>query len=184
MLYGRTANWTKVEEHYRKAVDLGFGLGDVHYNYGYALELQGKPDLAEAAYRRAIDSNPQHFLAHLQLGLSLHQRKAFEAAATEFRLAAEIEPTSRGARFYLARTLLELDRVQEAILGLQQILEPRDAETPLYLHALAVAHARAGNAKEAAARAGEAKQLALAYGQTSLVEAIDETLKSLKGSPR
>ncbi len=184
LLHGRASNWAKVDEHYRKAVALGFGLADVNYNYGYAQELQGKWDLAEAAYRRSIDSNPQHVLAHLRLGLALDRRKDFAGAAAEFRLASDADSTSRPARFYLARALIELDQVPEAVSELNGILEPRDAETPSYLHALALAYARLGNASEATARATEARQLAVSFGQAELVSAIDQTLAYLKGARR
>ncbi len=184
LLYGSAANWAKVDEHYRKAVALGYSLADVHYNYGYAQQLQNHWDQAEAAYRRALDSNPHHFRAHLNLAVALERRKDLEGAAVEFRLAADAEPTSRPARFYLGRVLLELQRFSEAIAELEQILEPRDVEAPTYLHALAIAHAEAGNAKTAIARAMEARELARSYQQTTLVAAIDRTLEYLKGSPR
>jgi tetratricopeptide (TPR) repeat protein len=184
LLYGRAANWAKVEEHYRKAVALGYSLADVHYNYGYAQQLQGHWDQAEAAYRRALGSNPHHFRAHLNLAATLERRKDLEGAAAEFRLAADAEPTSRSARFYLGRVLLELQRSQEAITELEKILEPRDVEAATYLHALAIAYAEAGNAKTAIARAMEARELALSHRQMELVAAIDQTLAYLKGSPR
>lgn len=184
LLYGRAANWAKVDEHYRQAVALGYSLADVHYNYGYAQQLQDRWDQAEAAYRRAIDSHPHHFRAHVNLAVALERRKDLEGAAAHFRLAADAEPTSRPARFYLARVLLELQRVPEAIAELEKILEPRDVEAPTYLHALAIAYAEAGNATTAIARAMEARELARSYQQTTLVAAIDQTLAYLKGSPR
>lgn len=184
LLYGKAANWTKVEEHYRKAVALGYSLADVHYNYGYAQQLQNHWDEAEAAYRRALDSNPHHFRAHLNLAVALERRKDLEGAAAEFRLAADAEPTSRPARFYLGRVLLELQRSQEAITELEKILEPRDVEAATYLHALAIAYAEAGNVKAAIARAMEGRALARSFEQTALVAAIDQTLAYLKGSPR
>ena len=184
LLYGRAANWAKVDEHYRQAVALGYSLADVHYNYGYAQQLQDHWDQAEAAYRRALDANPHHFRAHLNLAATLERRKDLEGAAAHFRLAADAEPTSRPARFYLARVLLELQRFPEAIAELEKILEPRDVEAPTYLHALAIAYAEAGNAKTAIARATEARELAQSHRQTELVAAIDQTLAYLRGSPR
>ena len=76
----------------------------------------------------------------------------------------ESQPTLRIARFNLGRMLIALDRSDEAIVELQQVTEPRDAEAPRYLFALSVAHARAGHKDEAMAWATEARQLALKYG--------------------
>jgi tetratricopeptide (TPR) repeat protein len=173
-----------VEEHYRHAIALGFSLADVNYNYGYAQQLQGHWDLAEAAYRRAIDASPQHFAAHLNLGRALERRKDVKAAADEFRRAAELEPTSRVARFLLGRALVAVGRPLEAIADLEKILEPRDERTPGYLHVLAIAHAEAGNTREALARATAARELAASYDQSELVEAIDRTIAAVKGSVR
>jgi tetratricopeptide (TPR) repeat protein len=184
LLYGRTQNWQQVEEHYRHAIALGFSLADVNYNYGYAQQLQGHWDLAEAAYRRAIDASPQHFAAHLNLGRALERRKDVKAAADEFRRAAELEPTSRVARFLLGRALVAVGRPLEAIADLEKILEPRDERTPGYLHVLAIAHAEAGNTREALARATAARELAASYDQSELVEAIDRTIAAVKGSVR
>jgi tetratricopeptide (TPR) repeat protein len=182
LLYGRTRNWAKVDEHYQKAVTLGFSLGDVNYNYGYAQQLQGRWDLAEAAYRRALDSSPYHFAARLNLGLTLERRKALADAATEFRRATDVEPTSRPARFYLARVLLDLGRPAEAIVELEKITRPHDAEAALYLHALAIAYLDAGNRAEATRQASTAREVAAAHQQTEIVAAIDRTLALLKGS--
>jgi predicted Zn-dependent protease len=93
-----------------------------------------------------------------------------------------IESTSRAARFYLALALIELRRAPEAVAELQKILEPRDAETPTYLRALAVAHAQSGNTQEALGRAADARQLAATFGQRELVAAIDQLLDYLKKS--
>jgi tetratricopeptide (TPR) repeat protein len=182
LLYGRTQNWAKVDEHYQKAVALGFSLGDVNYNYGYAQQLQGRWDLAEAAYRRALDSNPHHFAARVNLGLALERRKALADAAAEFRRAAEIDPVSRPARFYLARVLLDLRRPAEAIVELEKITRPHDAEAALYLHALAIAYLETGNRAEATRHANTAREVAQAHQQTEIAAAVDRTLAVLKGS--
>ena len=182
LLYGQTQNWAKVDEHYQKAVALGFSLGDVNYNYGYAQQLQGRWDLAETAYRRALESSPYHFAARLNLGLALERRKAAADAATEFRRATEIQPTSRPARFYLARVLLDLGRPAEAIVELEKITQPYDVESALYLHALAIAYLEAGNRAEAARHASTAREVAQTHRQSEIAAAIDRTLALLKGT--
>ena len=62
---------------------------------------------------------------------------------TQYRQAVESQPTFRLARFNLGRMLIALGRPDEAIVELEKLTEPRDAEAPRYLFALAD-RARAG----------------------------------------
>ncbi len=179
-LYGRLGQWDKADVHHREAVRAGYNLADVHYDYGVLLTQQGKWDLAAEAYRRACRINPGHAQAHNNLGQLLERTRQFDAALDEYRLAIESQPTFRLARFNAGRALVALGRPAEAVQELARITEPRDAESPRYLFALAVAQLRSGNRPEALRWATEAKQLAETFGQTELAAAITEQLGSLK----
>jgi len=179
-LYGRARNWAKAEEHYRAVVALGFNLGDAHYDYGVLLGLEEKWDAAADAYRQAIAVDPRHAQAHNNLGQILERRRALEAAAGEYRLAAESEPAFRIAGFNLGRMLIALNRNDEAIHELEALIEPRDAEAPRYLFALATAHVRAGHRDEGLKWANDARQLALTFGQQELAAAIERELAQLR----
>jgi tetratricopeptide (TPR) repeat protein len=179
-LYGQTQNWTKAEEHYRAVVALGFNLGDAHYDYGVLLGLQEKWDLAADAYRQAIAVNPRHARAQNNLGQVLERQRQFEAASAVYRQAVESQPAFRLARFNLGRMLLALGRTDEAILELEKLTEPRDAEAPRYLFALATAYVRAGRKDDGIKWASDAKTLALAHGQGDLAAAIERDLARLK----
>jgi hypothetical protein len=63
---------------------------------------------------------------------------------------------------------------------LDALQQPRDAESPRYLFAMAVAHIRAGNKDEGVRWATEARQLATVYGQDDLAAAIDQQLGSIR----
>lgn len=145
-LYGRARNWAKAEEHYRAVVAAGVELDVAHYDYGVLLAAQQKWDLAEEAYRRALAVNPHHAHASNNLGQLLERDRSFEAAAEEYRQALGSQPGFRLARFNLARMLIALGRPEEAVTELQKIVEPRDAESPRYLFALATAHVKIGRA--------------------------------------
>jgi tetratricopeptide (TPR) repeat protein len=179
-LYGRLGNWEKGEAHYREAVRAGYNLADVHYDYGVLLTQQGKWELAADAYRRACQINPAHAEAHNNLGQLLERTRQFDAALEEYRRAIESQPTFRLARFNAGRALVALGRPAEAVVELDKITEPRDAESPRYLFALAVAQLRSGHRAEALRWAAEAKQLAETFGQTELAAAIAQQLGSLK----
>ncbi|HKB14036.1 MAG TPA: tetratricopeptide repeat protein [Vicinamibacterales bacterium] len=179
-LYGRTHEWAKAEQHYRAVVALGFNLGDAHYDYGVLLGLQEKWDLAAAAYREAIAVNPRHAQAHNNLGQLLERKRELEQAAAEYTEAAESQPAFRIATFNLGRMLIALGRTDEAIAALARLTEPRDADAPRYLFALATAHVQAGHRDEGITWANDARQLALQYGQRDLAAAIERDLARLK----
>src|SRR6185503_10781284 len=151
-----------------------------HYDYGVLLGLQEKWDLAAEAYRRAIAVNPLHAQAYNNLGQILERQRQLEAAAETYRHAIDSQPTFRLARFNLGRMLLALGRPDTAIVELEKIVEPRDAEAPRYLFALATAHVRAGHREVGLKWASDARQLALEHGQDDLAAAIARDLASLK----
>jgi tetratricopeptide (TPR) repeat protein len=179
-LYGRTRNWAKAEEHYQAVVALGVNLGDAHYDYGVLLGLQEKWELAADAYRRAIAVNPQHAQAHNNLGQVLERLRQIDAAAAAYRRAIESQPAFRLARFNLGRMLIALGKTDEAIQELEKLTEPRDAEAPRYLFALATAYVRAGRKDEGIKWASDARALAIEHGQQDLAAAIERELARLK----
>jgi tetratricopeptide (TPR) repeat protein len=179
-LYGRTQQWAKAEEHYRAAVSLGFNVDEAHYNYGVLLGLQSKWAPAEAAYRQALAVNPHYAQASNNLGQILEGARRFEDAAAAYRQALDSRPTFRLARFNLGRMLLAVGRPDEAIVELEKLIEPRDAEAPRYLFALATAHVRAGHKDDGIKWAVEARKLALEHGQQDLAAAIERDLALLK----
>jgi tetratricopeptide (TPR) repeat protein len=179
-LYGRIGDWARAEAHYRRVVALGVNLGDAHYDYGVLLGLQEQWEPAADAYRTAIAVNPRHAGAHNNLGQILERERQIEAAAAAYRQAVDAQPTFRVARFNLGRMLIALARPGEAVLELEKLTEPRDAEAPRYLFALATAHVRAGHRDEGVKWATEAKALALTHGQLELAAAIERDLARLK----
>jgi protein O-GlcNAc transferase len=179
-LYGRSQNWTKAEEHYRAAVKLGSDLAELHYDYGVSLSLQQKWDQAADAYRRAIAVNPLYAEAHNNLGQVLERLRQPDAALGAYRQALDSQPTFRLARFNAGRMLIALGRPEEAVVELQKLTEPRDAEAPRYLFALSTAHLHAGRKDEAVRWATDARQLALQYGDTALAAAIERDLATIR----
>jgi tetratricopeptide (TPR) repeat protein len=180
-LYGRSENWTKAEEHYRAAVTLGSDLAELHYDYGVLLSLQQKWDEAAESYRRALAVSPRYAAAHNNLGQVLERlRQSPDTALAEYRQALDSQPTFRLARFNAGRMLIALGRPEDAVVELQKLTEPRDAEAPRYLFALSTAHLRSGHKDEAVRWATEARQLALQYGDTALAAAIERDLATIR----
>jgi tetratricopeptide (TPR) repeat protein len=179
-LYGRVRNWEKAAEHYRAVVTLAVNVSDAHYDYGVLLGLQEQWDAAAEAYRQALALNPQHAQARNNLGQILERQKKPDEAAAEYRRAVDSQPTLRIARFNLGRMLIAMGRQDEAIAELARLTEPRDAEAPRYLFALATAHLRAGHRDDAIKWASEAKSLAERHGDTVLAAAIERDLARIR----
>jgi tetratricopeptide (TPR) repeat protein len=180
-LYGRQKNWAKAEEHYRAAVGLGSDVEAAHYNYGVALGLQDRREEAAAAYRLALDVNPLNPQARNNLGQLLERDRKYDDAAAEYRRVIDVMPTFRLARFNLGRMLIVLGRAREAVVQLEHLTEPRDAETPRYLFALATANIHAGQRDDGVKWANEAKRMAIEHGQQELAAAIERDLAKLSG---
>ena len=91
-----------------------------------------------------------------------------------------IRDSFRLARFNLGRMLVALGRLEEAIVELEKLREPRDAETPRYLFALASVHVRAGHKDVGVRLAEQARTMALEYGQQELAALIARDLAALR----
>jgi tetratricopeptide (TPR) repeat protein len=179
-LYGRQRNWAKAEEHYKAAVALGVNVAAAHYDYGVLLAMQERWDEAAEAYRRALAVNPLHAQAHNNLGQILERTRQFDEAAAEYRLALASQPTLRLARFNLGRMLIATGHPDQAVVELQKITEPRDAEAPRYLFALSTAYMQAGQKDQGIKWATDARDLARQFGDTTLADAIDRNLATIK----
>ena len=84
--------------------------------YELACELElSDGDRAEEAYLRAIELDPAHADAHVNLGRLLHERRAPGAAEKHYRAAMKADPTHDTAAFNLGVALEDLGRVVDAI---------------------------------------------------------------------
>jgi protein O-GlcNAc transferase len=145
------------------------------------LGLQDRRAEAAAAYRLSLDVNPLNPQARNNLGQILERDRKYDEAAAEYRQVVEAMPTFRLARFNLGRMLIILGRPRDAVIELARLTEPRDAETPRYLFALATAKIHAGQRDEGVKWANEAKRLAVEHGQQDLAAAIERELAALSG---
>lgn len=88
---------------------------------GANLEINA-PGEARDAYRRAIELDPEHGDAHLNLGRLLHEEGQLEAAEAHYRLALAADEKSSTAAFNLGVVLQDGGRVAEAIEAYEQVL--------------------------------------------------------------
>lgn len=180
-LYARTGNMPRAEAHYRAAAALPGYAAEAHRAWGGALLQQRRVDEALPALRDAVALAPTNAQALNALGLALELSRQPAEAAGLYARATAAAPTARDIRFNLARALVQLGRLDEAITELERLRQPEDAETPRYLFALSVAYVRNGN-REAGLRIGEqAAALATQFGQADLAQSIARDLAALQG---
>jgi len=84
------------------------------FRLGGELE-QGAPDQSREAYRRALELDPRHVDARINLGRLLHESREWEAAEKHYRMALADRGDDSTALFNLAVVLEDLGRRREAI---------------------------------------------------------------------
>jgi tetratricopeptide (TPR) repeat protein len=92
------------------------------YRWGCDLDDAAPPE-AEAAYRRALDIDPHHAGAHLNLGRLLHERGDVRAAELHYRLAAQSPDHRALAAFNLGVALEDQELADEALLAYARAIE-------------------------------------------------------------
>ena len=91
-------------------------------------ELAGELELTAAdeaidAYQRALELDPDHADAHLNLGRLLHEEADFEAAEHHYRAALTGPDADETARFNLGVVLEDQERFDEALEAYAAVLE-------------------------------------------------------------
>lgn len=94
---------------------------DEWYALGFDLEVSS-PEEARDAYRRALELDPNHADAHVNLGLLLHEAGRVADAAAHYRLALNANPRHATAAFNLGIAFEDLGRNSEAISAYEQAI--------------------------------------------------------------
>ncbi len=99
------------------------------YELGCELEFSA-PNEARDAYRRAVELNPSHADAHVNLGRLLHEEGEAGAAEAHYRIALAEEPQHSVAAFNLGVSLEDLERPDdaEAAYDLALRIDPANAD--------------------------------------------------------
>ncbi len=91
------------------------------YDRGYDLE-EASPEEAMAAYRRALQLDPTHVEAHVNLGRLLHARGDTAEALEEYESAMANSPADATAAFNLGVALEDLGRHEAALIAYRRAL--------------------------------------------------------------
>jgi len=138
---------------------------NVHYSFGVFIMPQDA-DLAVKEFRRALDINPQHQPAMVQLAFEYLKRREYETALPFAEKSVELVPTMYPARNVLGRVLIELGQTARAVDELEAGVRLAP-ESPEMHFALARAYARAGRKQEANRENETFKKLQEKYNRQS-----------------
>ena len=100
-------------------------FADDWYNAALDLEAVSVGD-AVAAYRRALELEPEHPDAHLNLGRLLHEEGKLSEAEAHYRAAAAADPEGARAPYNLGVALEDQGRAAEAIAAYKKSLSLDD----------------------------------------------------------
>jgi tetratricopeptide (TPR) repeat protein len=116
---------------FEEAVKLDPNLAEAHFRLGLAYEALARPDDAEAAYKKSIESykkyledNSDDAEAHYDLGQSYANLHQYSEAAREYRLAIKLKENDDAAIYYdLGIALTRLAQYDEAVAAFSKSLE-------------------------------------------------------------
>ena len=140
-------------------------LPEAYTAMGLSYFIWGKFDEAAASRRKAIELDPDDFVAHWTLGRIHFSTGELENAMVHFERVIEIQPAFYVAYSDLSQTLLGLGRKDEAMAGSRKVLElmpnyllqnPDDARARMYY---AIALAENGFKEDAIREGGKALEL-------------------------
>ncbi len=94
---------------------------DEWYALGFELEVTS-PEEARDAYRRALELDPRHADAHVNLGRLLQEAGRIAHAAAHYRLALDADPDHATAAFNLGIALEDMGRYGEAVAAYQRAI--------------------------------------------------------------
>lgn len=95
---------------------------DDWYEAACHLEHESVDD-ARDAYERALELDPNHADAHINLGRILHEQRAPAEAEKHYRAALEVDPRHPIAAFNLGVALEDLGRTKEAVTAYERAIE-------------------------------------------------------------
>ncbi|HEX4638936.1 MAG TPA: tetratricopeptide repeat protein [Chthoniobacterales bacterium] len=100
-----------------------------HYNYGAALQQNGRVDEAEKEYNAALQIDPTYTKVHVNLAVLQMAQSKLDAARTYYERAIQLDPNSGEVRSGYAYLLERLGRADEARAEYQKAirLSPKEA---------------------------------------------------------
>ena len=147
------------------------------YNSGVQAQQAGKWNQAVAAYRQAVEFDPNMVNAYFNLGLTFMSAGDLVSAKSTFREALAVNPAMVSAHYMLGLVHRELNEDQDAVAQLSEVLKAEPGNADAYL-ALGMIY-RKSPAQAPLARKNLERYLALTPAGPAATQ-VQEWLKSLR----
>ena len=116
-------NILEATKHYKFFISQGFTDAKVFSNFGVLLKGLGKLKQAELVTRKAIDFDPNYFIAHSNLGGILKELGKLKEAELATRKAIKLDPNYADAYSNLGIILKDLGKLKEAESAVLKAIE-------------------------------------------------------------
>ena len=179
VLYGGSDQSESAEFHYQRALALNPNSAELHYNYGVLAYDQEKYGAAATAFQRALEINPEYAAANNNMGQMHEQNGRLDEAIKYYRRAVANRPDYGLAHYHLGRMMMLKRRPADAVRELQLALREESPQTPTYLVTLAAVFQTLGDGAQASKTFDLARRMGEHYGQTALVDEIDNEISKL-----
>ncbi len=108
---------------YKSAVEHSPNYVEAYIALGKMYSQINQPDYAISTYNSAIQNDPSAYKAYYELGaVYLNKKKNYNKAAANFTKATQIKPDYDLAYYSLGVSLIELGRLNEAVLAMENAL--------------------------------------------------------------
>ncbi len=142
-------------------------LANAWNNLGLLATQEGDTAAAIPDFQRAIQKNPEHVVAQVNLGNAYRQQKQWEQARKTLQQAVAVQPEDPDANYSLGMVYAQTDDTMQAFHYLQQALKFHPGY-PEALNNLGILYLRSGNRDEAVASFEECIHLTPAFDQAYL----------------
>jgi tetratricopeptide (TPR) repeat protein len=103
--YMDQGNYPIAAEAYRRALDIDESSVDVRTDFGACLHAMGLPDRALEEFHKVLQQDPNHAIAHFNLGIVYYEKQQTDSARYYWNKYLSLEPNGRAAD--AARDLLK-----------------------------------------------------------------------------
>jgi tetratricopeptide (TPR) repeat protein len=174
-LYAASNDFDRAQQHYLAVTAIRPNAVMANLWYGKFLGKLGRLTEAAAAFEKALQTSPDHTLAHTLLGQALEEMQKPQEAERHYRLALASDPLNHQAGILLARRLAMTGHIDEATPLLMKTLDTAGGDHGFYLYQVALVYASADETDKAQDYLQQARKAAVEDGQDSLLEQILQT---------
>jgi tetratricopeptide (TPR) repeat protein len=129
LLYEKANAAKQAESCYIKALDINPGYAHARLNLGALYDTQGMRDAAQAQFEMVLKTDPKNPWANFYMGGLAYRTGNYTDAVNYFQTATTVRGSINAAYYYLALSLIKLNRLDEAISAGHAYLD-QDKEGP------------------------------------------------------